>query len=93
MKKIFPIGSVVTLESLTTRVMIVGHMQSQADNHEMWDYAAVPYPVGILDPEKFILFNHEKITTVSFIGLQDKEGLEYMKFLYHRINNIEEPDM
>ena len=91
MKKLFPIGSVVSLEGVLTRVMIIGHMQSQADNHTVWDYAAVPYPVGLLDPDKFILFNHDKINTLYYIGLQDKEGLDYMKNLYLDINNIKEP--
>lgn len=92
MKKLFPIGSVVSLEGVATRVMIIGHMQSQADNHQIWDYAAVPYPIGIIDPDKFILFNHDKINVLFFLGLQDKEGLEYMKTLYYHINDIELPE-
>lgn len=87
-KKLFPIGSVVEIEGVKPRVMIIGHLQTQADNHTVWDYAAVPYPIGLIDPAKFILFNHEKITLLYYIGLQDKEGIDYMSSLYLSINNI-----
>lgn len=92
MKKLFPIGSVVKLKDFANRVMIIGHLQKQAKTNEIWDYAAVPFPMGLLDPEKFILFNHEKIELLSFIGLQDSEGLDYMKFLYMKVNDTELPE-
>lgn len=90
-KKLFPIGTIVEVEGLAPRFMIIGHLQKQADTEKVWDYAAVPFPVGLLDPDKFLLFNHEKIILLHFIGLQDRESLEYMKSLYYQINNIEPP--
>ena len=90
-KKLFPIGTVVSVEGFSTRVMIIGHLQQQKDTNKVWDYAAVPFPIGLMSPDEFILFEHEKITLLSFIGLQDKEGLEYMKALYYQVNDIELP--
>lgn len=89
MKKLFPIGTVVAIEGIKSRVMIIGHTQKQANSDKTWDYAAVPFPIGLIDPEKFILFDHEKIALLSFIGLQDRESLEYMKALCCHINGID----
>lgn len=88
-KKLFPIGTVVSVDGLPTRVMIIGHLQQQEGAEKIWDYAAVPFPIGLMSPDEFVLFDHEKITLLSFIGLQDKEGLEYMKLLYEHINEAD----
>ncbi len=88
LKKLFPIGSVVSLKNIEGRVMIIGHMQQQEGTETVWDYASVPYPVGLIDPSKFLLFNQDKIMTLYYIGLQDKEGLDYMRQLTLDINNI-----
>ena len=86
-KKLFPIGTVLSVEGVPTRVMVIGHLQQQKNSEKIWDYAAVPFPIGLLSPDEFVLFNHDKINLLYFIGLQDKEGLEYMKALYDQIND------
>lgn len=88
-KKLLPIGSVVTLEGIKNRLMITGHLQKQANSEIIWDYAAVPYPVGLIDPTHMILFNHDKIVLISYIGLQDEEGLSYMEELFFITNGLE----
>lgn len=88
-KKLLPIGSVVMLERIKNRVMIIGHLQKQAGTDVIWDYSAVPYPVGLIDPTQMILFNHDKIALISYIGLQDAEGLSYMEELFYIANNLE----
>lgn len=88
-KKLLPIGSVVMLEGIKNRLMIIGHLQKQAGTEVIWDYSAVPYPVGLIDPTQMILFNHDKIVLISYIGLQDEEGLGYMEELFYIVNDIE----
>ncbi|MCD7730009.1 MAG: DUF4176 domain-containing protein [Oscillospiraceae bacterium] len=89
MKKLFPIGTIVEIDGVVPRYMIIGHIMKESDSDRVWDYAAVPFPIGLLDPEKFLLFNHDKIKVLHFIGLQDTESLEYMKKLYFDINKDE----
>lgn len=88
-KKLFPIGSVVSVEGLENRFMIIGHLQKQSGTDTVWDYAAVPFPVGLIDPTKLLLFNHDKISLLSYIGLQDQEGLKYMEELFYTANELE----
>ena len=92
MKKLLPIGSVVKLKEVPHKVMIIGHLMTAADDEKQWDYAAVHYPQGLIDPEKFILFNHDSIELMYFIGLQDADGLAYMKDMFVKINGLDMQD-
>lgn len=87
-KKLLPIGSVVVLDGINNRFMIVGHLMKQAETDITWDYAAVPFPVGLIDPKQLLLFNYDKIKLISYIGLQDEEGLSYMEELFYIANNL-----
>ncbi|MBP3969142.1 DUF4176 domain-containing protein [Bacillus sp. WL1] len=58
--KFFPIGSVVKLKDLNQTVMIIGRMIISADKRA-FDYVGVLYPVGYLDDEKVLCFNHDKV--------------------------------
>ena len=81
MKNVLPIGSVVLLKESQKRIMIVGVKQKQANSEKVWDYSACLYPEGILDPEKLFLFDSEQIERLYFVGLQDGEGLAFLKKL------------
>lgn len=81
MKKLLPIGSIVLLNDSNKKLMITGRLQREASdkNQTQWDYSACLYPEGNLGPESSLLFNHEQIERVYFIGFQDTEELEYNK--------------
>lgn len=81
MKKYLPIGSVVLLKESQKRIMIVGVKQKQVGSDKVWDYSACLYPEGILDPEKLFLFDNAQIERLYFVGLQDGEGLAFLKKL------------
>lgn len=81
MKKYLPIGSVVLLKESQKRIMIVGVKQKQVGSDKIWDYSACLYPEGILDPDKLYLFDNEQIERLYFVGLQDGEGLAFLKKL------------
>ena len=86
MKKYLPIGSVVLLKESQKRIMIVGVKQKQVGSDKVWDYSACLYPEGILDPDKLFLFDNEQIERLYFVGLQDGEGLAFMK----KLSSLEE---
>jgi len=78
MKNYLPIGSVVLLKEADKRIMIIGLAQKEAETETVWDYSAVLYPEGLLDPSKLYLFNHDKLQTIFFIGFQDPEGIQFL---------------
>lgn len=89
MKKYLPIGSVVLLKESQKRIMIVGVKQKQVGSEKVWDYSACLYPEGILDPDKLYLFDNEQIERLYFVGLQDGEGLAFLKKLSLMDDNVD----
>lgn len=90
MKKLLPIGSVVLLREANKRIMIYGRLQNNISNGKFYDYVACSYPEGNLDANKAILFNHEDIEKIYFIGFQDTEEIEYSKLIdinYDKLKN------
>lgn len=71
-----PLGSVVFLKGTEKRVMIYGRRVVDKEGKE-YDYQACPYPEGCMDNTNVIVFNHEDIRMIYFIGFQDIEELAY----------------
>lgn len=80
-KKYFPIGSVVILKDATKRVMIYGRRQFDKKQEKEFDYIGCLYPEGYLGTGDVILFNHEDIQMVYFLGFQDIEEFHYKTLL------------
>ena len=77
-EKFLPIGTVVTLKGGTVKLMIVGFCAISPD-HEglMFDYSAVPYPVGEIIEGGRGLFNHDQIEIINHMGYESEEDEEY----------------
>ena len=71
MKNLLPLGSVITLEEATKDIMIIGTQVKVEDDDKVYDYLGVPYPEGFIDSEMLLMFMHEDIEKVSFIGYVD----------------------
>ena len=68
-----PIGSVVTVEDGTKKLMIIGLLQVKAEDNQTYDYSAVLYPEGYLDPSETYLFNKNQISRVYYLGYVSQE--------------------
>ena len=77
--KLLPIGSIVTLNGIAKKIMIIGRFQKS--NNKIVDYAGCLYPEGYLRPDKSIVFNNSDIDKIYFIGMQDVEEFEFNKKL------------
>ena len=77
MKNLFPIGTVVLLKEMEKRVMIYGRFQREKETGEDYDYAGCFYPEGLQDSSEIMLFNHENIELLFFVGFQDPEEFAY----------------
>lgn len=68
---LLPLGSIVLLNGSDKRMQIIGQIQADAATHEVYDYAAVPFPEGYIDENELAMFRHEDIRLISAIGHLD----------------------
>ena len=80
-EKYLPIGTVVLLKGGRKRVVIVGFLVISKDDKKMYDYGGVLYPEGFVSSEKTILFNHDQIDKVYYVGLEDDESKGFLNLL------------
>lgn len=80
--KFLPIGSVVLMKGANKRVMITGFcVSSKVSKTQMFDYIGCLYPEGIMDTEKNLLFNHDDIDKIFWIGYSDDEDKKFKESL------------
>ena len=76
-EKYLPIGSVVLLENAKKRVMITGFVvQGEETEGKVFDYIGCLYPEGVISSEQNLVFNHEQIKEIYYIGYIDNEWKE-----------------
>lgn len=76
-----PIGSVVLLKNGKKRVMVYGRKVKANGEEKVYDYLGCLYPEGALNSQNVILFNHDQIQMVYFIGFQDLEEIAFRQML------------
>ncbi len=72
-----PIGSVVLLKNGKKRVMVYGRKVKANGEEKVYDYLGCLYPEGALSSNDVILFDHDQIQLVYFIGFQDLEEIVF----------------
>lgn len=81
-EKFLPIGTVCMLKGGKKRVMITGFCTvSDDDQKKLFDYSGCMYPEGVISSSKTLLFNHEQIDKIYYIGYSDEEDKEFKKNL------------
>ncbi|MEH6947115.1 DUF4176 domain-containing protein [Bacillus sp. JJ634] len=81
-QKYLPNGSIVLVKGGTKKLMIYGRKQLLLkENEQMYDYLAVPYPEGYINPDYSYVFNHSDIEEIIFYGFTDKEENEFQHVL------------
>ena len=77
-KDFLNLGSVVLLKNGKKPLMVIGYAYPTLDNDNLvYDYLGALYPEGILATDNNILFNHEDIDKVLFIGYESDLGKEF----------------
>ena len=89
--KTLPIGTIVRLNGATHRLMILGYQRTSADENDdmIYDYCGCPYPEGYISPMKTVIFNHDLIDRIYYLGLQNGEEAELEERLKAFINERE----
>jgi len=90
LERYLPLGSVVKIKENAHLYMITGRMMSyENENGEIIskDYHAVLYPFGVLNTNEQIMFNHDQIEKMLFIGYQDFREAAFQKELEKHRND------
>ena len=79
MKNLFPLGTVVSLQGLDHRVMILGYARyKQGDNSKVYDYVGCYYPEGFTGPDRTLIFDHSQVTSLFYIGYSNEASAEFL---------------
>ncbi len=73
-EKFLPIGTVCLLKDSTQMVAITGFcMKNESVPDKTFDYVACYYPQGVFDQNKNILFDHDQIVKILYMGFINEE--------------------
>lgn len=81
-EKYLPIGTVVMLKGGKKRAMITGFCSiSGEDKSKVFDYSGCLYPEGFISSNQTLLFNHNQIDKIYYLGLVDEEEKQFKQKL------------
>lgn len=73
-EKYLPLGTVVLLKNAKKRIMITGFAATALETKgKMYDYIGCLYPEGVISSDKNLLFDHEQINKIYYMGYKDEE--------------------
>lgn len=91
--ELLPLGSIVTIEGTERKLMIVGRglaVDLEGNGPELYDYAMVVYPFGIIG-DALVYTNHDKIVDVVFEGYADEENAEMLASITEAMKTLDIP--
>lgn len=80
LKELLPVGSIVVTKSSQKKIVIMGILQMQPEQKQVYDYMGVFYPEGFVGLNACVLFQHKDIAEILFRGYEDKERELFMEF-------------
>ena len=90
MSMYYPIGTVVRLTiDKDMLFMISGYLTRQGEGN-IYDYFAVPFPLGLVKDNQYISFNRHCITEVIHKGYCDEECQNVLDGFDQLVDNIKE---
>ena len=73
-EKYLPIGSVVLLKNGKKRVMVTGFVAVAKETKDrIFNYMGCLYPEGVISSDKNLLFDHDQIDKIYYMGYRDEE--------------------
>lgn len=76
MNNYLPVGTIVLLKDAKKRILIVGYLPQENGSDKTYDYSGVPFPDGLIDSRKILLFDHTQIDKICHNSIIDKEVME-----------------
>lgn len=88
-EKYLPIGTVVLLKNGQKRVMITGFCAIPGDDtKKVYDYIGCLYPEGFISSSQNLLFDHDQIEKLYYLGYSDDEEKEFKKKLKDTLTEL-----
>ncbi|MEE3342691.1 MAG: DUF4176 domain-containing protein [Bacilli bacterium] len=87
-EKFLPIGTIVLLNGATKKIMITGFYVVN-DSNKAYDYCGCLYPEGYLSSDKCLMFNHDQIYKIIYLGYSDDEDKKYRDEIKRFVDNKE----
>ena len=88
-EKYLPIGTVVMLKNGKKRALITGFCSISGDDKtKVFDYSGCLYPEGFISSNQTLLFNHEQIEKIYYLGLIDEEEKQFKQKLNEMIRKM-----
>lgn len=89
-EKYLPLGTVCLLKDATKRVMIIGFAaKGKETGSKTYDYVGVMYPIGMISSTQNLLFNHDQIDKIYYMGYTDEEDKKFKEKLIEKVNELE----
>lgn len=70
---LLPIGSVIALKDAQKKLMIIGLSMQREGDDKVYDYVGVPFPEGYISSDLMLLFMHDDIESVDYLGFINAE--------------------
>lgn len=87
--KYLPLGTVVLLKDAEKRIMITGFCSiDQGNDKKMYDYCGCLYPEGSISSKQVLLFDHNQIDKIYYMGYRDNEEIEFKKNLVNLVTKL-----
>lgn len=77
--KFLPVGTVVLLKDAKKKIMVSGFCC--ISDGKMYDYVGSLYPEGFVSKDNVLLFNHEDIGKIFYLGFANEENTNFMSTL------------
>ena len=98
-EKYLPIGTIVEVKEGTVPLMITGYcMKPQSkvtatngetiEESKVFDYSACTFPVGITNTNFNLVFNHENIEKILYMGYESDDYKKYNEIVKQEIEKI-----
>lgn len=84
----YPIGTVVKLSIDSDMLFMISGYLTRQGNGDIYDYFAVPFPLGLAKENQYISFNRGCITDVVHIGYCDEECSNVLNGFDELVDNI-----
>lgn len=86
--RFLPVGTVVLLSGGKKRIMITGYVAvGKETGDRVYDYIGCLYPEGVISSDKNLLFDHNQIEKVYYMGYSDDEQKNFSEKLKQLIEN------
>lgn len=82
-----PLGTICSVSGNNKKVMIIGYLYNDFKNGlKTYDYLGIPFPEGVMLPNRLITFNKSDIINIEFMGYQDEEYKNFNNLLNASLN-------